>query len=88
MHDGTATTLLVSENLGIDKAHNWWDTDPLKVGFTVGPMADNVRSNHGSGAIVSYCDGHDAFLRDDIGDDLFKAIVTPDGGEKVDEGKL
>ncbi|MGD0898547.1 MAG: DUF1559 domain-containing protein [Thermoguttaceae bacterium] len=87
-HDGTATTLLLSENLRTDKAHTWWDTDPLMVGFTDGPMAENVRSNHGSGVLAGFCDGHVAFLRDEIGDDLFKAIVTPDGGEPVDEGNL
>jgi prepilin-type processing-associated H-X9-DG protein len=87
-HDGTATSLLLGENLRIDKAHEWWDTDPARVGFTVGPMADNIRSNHGNRAAVSYCDGHTAFLRDDIGDELYKALVTPDGGEKVDEDKL
>jgi prepilin-type N-terminal cleavage/methylation domain-containing protein/prepilin-type processing-associated H-X9-DG protein len=87
-HDGTATTLLLGENLRVDKAHNWWDTDPVTVGFTVGPMAENVGSNHGGGVVASYCDGHVAFLRYDIGDDVFKALVTPDGGEKVDESEL
>jgi prepilin-type processing-associated H-X9-DG protein len=87
-HDGTATTLLLGENLRIDKAHEWWDTDPLKVGFTAGPMAENVDSNHGGGSVVGWCDGHVSFLRYDIGDDLFKALVTPDGGEKVDEDQL
>jgi prepilin-type processing-associated H-X9-DG protein len=87
-HDGGATTLLVGENLRIDKAHEWWDTDPARVGFTVGPMADNIRSNHRGGAIVGYCDGHVSFLRNDIGEDLYSALVTPDGGEEVDESKL
>jgi prepilin-type processing-associated H-X9-DG protein len=87
-HDGTAATLLLSENLRIDKAHNWWDTDPLKVGFAAGPMAENIDSNHGGGSVVGWCDGHVSFLRYDIGDDLFNALVTPDGGEKVDENSL
>jgi len=87
-HDGIATTLLTGENLRIDKAHEWWHTDPARVGFTVGPMADNIRSNHGGGAVVSWCDGHVSFLRDDIGDDLYSALVTADGGEKVDESEL
>jgi prepilin-type processing-associated H-X9-DG protein len=86
--DGTTCTLLISENLRIDKAHTWWDTDPLRVGFTNGPMAANIRSNHGGGAVAGFCDGHVMFLRGDLSDDLFKALVTPDGGEKVDESQL
>jgi hypothetical protein len=38
--------------------------------------------------VVSWCDGHVSFLRDDIGDDLYSALVTADGGEKVDESEL
>ena len=83
-----ANTLLVSENLRSMKPHTWWDTVPNAVGFSDGPMAYNVQSNHGGGANVVFCDGHGQFLRDDIGDDLFKALVTPDGGEKVDESKF
>ena len=86
--DGTANTLLLSENLRSKKPHAWWDSDPNTVGFTDGPMADNIQSNHGSGAVVGFCDGHVMFLRDGIGDSLFKALVTPDGGEKVDEDKF
>jgi prepilin-type processing-associated H-X9-DG protein len=87
-HDGTATTLLLGENLRADRAHEWWDTDPGRVGFTVGRMVENVRSNHPRGANVGFCDGHVPVLRGDIGDDLYNALVTPDGGEKVDESEL
>jgi hypothetical protein len=86
--DGASATLLVSENLRTKKPHTWWDTDPNTVGFADGPMADNVQSNHVGGVVVGFCNGHVSFLRDDVGDSLFKALVTPDGGEKVDEGKL
>ena len=83
--DGSAVTLLTGENLRIDKAHSWWDTDPIKVGFSTGKIADNLRSNHAGGAVVTFCDGHSAFFRDDIGESVFNALVTPDGGEKLDE---
>jgi len=86
--DGTTDTLLLSENLRSMKPHTWWDTVPNAVGFTDGTMANNVQSNHGGGAVVTFCDGHAQFLRDDIDDSLFKALVTPDGGEKVDEDKF
>jgi prepilin-type processing-associated H-X9-DG protein len=51
-------------------------------------MVENVRSNHPRGANVGFCDGHVPVLRGDIGDDLYNALVTPDGGEKVDESEL
>ena len=60
--DGTSDTLLVAENLRSMKPHTWWDTVPNEVGFTDGPMADNVQSNHGGGVNVGFCDGHVMFL--------------------------
>jgi prepilin-type processing-associated H-X9-DG protein len=93
-HDGCAITLLLSENLRIDKAHEWWDTDPLKVGFTVGRMADNIRSNHCNGAVAAFCDGHVGFLRAEIDSTtitpastltLYNALVTPDAQMRGEE---
>jgi type II secretory pathway pseudopilin PulG len=84
-HDGATCTLLLSENLRINKAHTWSDTDPLKVGFTDGPLAENIASNHPGGAVVSFCVGHMYFLRSTVADSVFKALVTPDGGEELDE---
>jgi prepilin-type processing-associated H-X9-DG protein len=86
--DGTGSTLLVAENLRSMKPHTWWDTEPKVVGFTDGPMAFNVQSNHAGGAVVTFCDGHTAFLRDDIEDGVYQALVTPDGGEKVEADKI
>jgi prepilin-type processing-associated H-X9-DG protein len=86
--DGTGNTLLLAENLRIMKLHTWWDTEPRKVGFTDSRMADNVQSNHGGGGNVAFCDGHAIFLRDEIDDNVFKALVTPDGAEPVEADKL
>ena len=35
-------------------------------------------SRHGSGVVVSYCDGHQDFLRDDINYTTYQHIMTPD----------
>jgi prepilin-type processing-associated H-X9-DG protein len=35
-------------------------------------------SRHGSGVVVSYCDGHQEFLRDDINYNTFDHLMTPD----------
>src|SRR5208282_3508166 len=52
--DGVANTLLLAENLRSMKPHTWWDTEPKVVGFTDGPLAYNVQSNHGGGANVTF----------------------------------
>lgn len=129
-HDGTSTTLLLSENMRLDRPHDWWSydigtvaTDPsvlwkitfgTSVFYTgtlsrelqsyqtfantyIDPtariviMSDFLKSNHGSGVVAAFCDGHVAFLRDDVNNDKFapsqdtlersvyQALVTPDG---------
>jgi type II secretory pathway pseudopilin PulG len=35
-------------------------------------------SRHGSGVVVSYCDGRQEFLRDDINYNIFEHLMTPD----------
>jgi prepilin-type N-terminal cleavage/methylation domain-containing protein/prepilin-type processing-associated H-X9-DG protein len=64
--------------------------NPAKVGFggggaappytaaTIGTMKPFVTSNHGGGAMAAFVDGHVVFLRDDIGDNLYQSLVTPD----------
>ena len=86
--DGAANTLLLGENLREMKPHTWWDTEPKLVCFSEGTFDNNLQSKHGNGVNVTFCDGHSAFLRDDIGDDVYKALVTPDGGENLDTSKL
>jgi prepilin-type N-terminal cleavage/methylation domain-containing protein/prepilin-type processing-associated H-X9-DG protein len=45
-------------------------------------FSNNLRSNHGNGVVAAFCDGHVSFLRDDIGDIVYNALVTPNGNEK------
>jgi prepilin-type processing-associated H-X9-DG protein len=86
--DGAGNTLLLAENLRSMKPHTWWDSEPMVVGFAGGTLANNVQSNHGGGANVAFCDGHVLFLRDDLDDEVYNALVTPDGGEPIDASKL
>ena len=53
-------------------------------------MTANITSNHTGGAVVGYCDGHVAFLRDDVGLNfatgsstvtVYQILVTPDGSK-------
>jgi len=128
MHDGTATTLLVSENMRDDLyasgngTYGWMDTTQAYVTFGYagqtlsssnphystfvscypngmspamtagGSTSFNVNSNHGSGVVAAYCDGHVAFLRSDVDGtpcnpggsstpSVFNALCTPDGAQ-------
>lgn len=44
----------------------------------VGGAAMPPSSRHGSGVVVSYCDGHQDFLRDDINFTTYEHLMTPD----------
>ncbi|MEI8372036.1 MAG: DUF1559 domain-containing protein [Planctomycetota bacterium] len=57
------------------------------------PMTANINSNHSGGSVVSFCDGHIQFLRDDVGVNfatgsdpaakitVYQLLVTPDGSQ-------
>jgi prepilin-type N-terminal cleavage/methylation domain-containing protein len=86
VRDGTAVTLLLSENLRASRLHNWWDIDPTKIAFAdpntsapASPFATWFGSNHGNGVVAAFCDMHVAFIRDDVAPDLFFALATPNG---------
>jgi prepilin-type N-terminal cleavage/methylation domain-containing protein/prepilin-type processing-associated H-X9-DG protein len=42
-----------------------------------GKVSDQVSSRHGGGVVVSFCDGHQKFLRDDIDYKTFQHLMTP-----------
>jgi prepilin-type N-terminal cleavage/methylation domain-containing protein/prepilin-type processing-associated H-X9-DG protein len=42
------------------------------------PVTMPPSSRHGSGVVVSYCDGHQDFLRDDITYTVYEHLMTPD----------
>lgn len=99
--DGTATTLLLAENV---QANLWYSIGKYEVGMvwrlTETGDANNWRringgledlgsvvsawntarpsSFHAGGANVSYCDGHQAFLRDDTDYGTYKKLMAPD----------
>jgi prepilin-type N-terminal cleavage/methylation domain-containing protein/prepilin-type processing-associated H-X9-DG protein len=50
----------------------WYGSQP---GFTNNQMTANIASAHGSGAMVTFFDGHGQFLRDDVG--LMLNATTP-----------
>jgi len=89
-HDGTATTLLLSERVG---GGDWQDRSVEGMGrgaFIWTNGDDNARvsdpdtgitSNHGGGANVSFCDGHQHFLRDDIDYTVYQHLMTPNGAD-------
>ncbi len=89
-HDGTATTLLFSENYigAVSGGRSWFEsTEAEEIGFNTDEesMGQNVGSNHGGGVNVAFCSGSVRFLRDDIGNDIYRALVTPAGDETISD---
>ena len=74
MHDGTSTTLMISETLDI---HGWDDTDPTVNGFGLSAGAP-IESNHDGGVVAAFCDGHVIFLRNDIDAEVKSLLIRGD----------
>jgi hypothetical protein len=95
-HDGSAYTLLFSENI---QAGFWTDTNEANVGMVwltepvplsrancgkrdgdrpQGIYYARPSSYHTGGVIVSYCDGRQVFLREDIDYNVYQHLMTPD----------
>jgi prepilin-type N-terminal cleavage/methylation domain-containing protein/prepilin-type processing-associated H-X9-DG protein len=80
--DGAAYTLMLGERI---VAGPWHAADASinenTVGFTwlaAGKVSTHLSSRHGGGAIVSFCDGHQYFLRDDIDYRVYQHLMTTD----------
>jgi prepilin-type processing-associated H-X9-DG protein len=78
--DGTDKTLLVVECH--EALINWLEPRDLDAA-TTGPT-----SHHPKGVNVSFADGHVRFLKNDISPEVFGALITPRGGEAIDENQL
>jgi len=55
---------------------NWAYMDPSNPSKSL-PTKDKIFSNHPGGAIVSFCDGHQYFLRSDIEPVIFMQLMCP-----------
>ena len=53
-----------------------------------GKVTDQLSSRHGGGAVVSFCDGSQQFLRDDIDYTVYQHLMTPDSAAAGIAGKL
>jgi len=90
IHDGTSTTLIVSED------SNWADgqwingRNVFDQAYAInyvppgGALENEIRSNHPGGACAVYCDGHVAFLKETVENEVLAAICTRAGGEVND----
>jgi len=79
--DGAAYTLMLGERIGAGPWHSTSITETT-VGFTWVPgtgdkVTAHLSSRHGGGAVVSFCDGHQLFLRDDIDCTTYQHLMTP-----------
>lgn len=86
MKDGTAQTLLLGEKLvPSGQTYSWFGTNGVpnivQVSFQWNPTTQakmtEISSRHGGGVVVSFCDGHQYFLRDDVDYATFQRLCTP-----------
>jgi len=84
--DGAAYTLMLGERIIAASYPQWHAADANinmnTVGFawiagTTGKVSTHLSSRHGGGGIVSFCDGHQYFLRDDIDYVTYQHLMTP-----------
>ena len=103
-HDGASNTLLVAEsrldspalrNILTSRWNNPNNATTLlagQVGFnwygTINSVKDKIVTRHSGGANVSFCDGHQKFLSDNIDVNTFRQLMTPWGQQAGVSGVL
>jgi len=100
-HDGSAITLMFTENVNIGNKRHWdfKDADVTidRVGFRWdrGRINENISkdlprpsSRHTGGAMVVFCDGHVDFLSEEISENVFQHLSTPDSAAAGVSGVL
>lgn len=84
--DGTSQTILVVEVA--DSGINWMeprDLDISQMALRINPTAgQGISSKHPGGAVFCFADGSIRFLSEDLTPGTIRALLTPNGGEKVD----
>ena len=50
-------------------------------GGSVGPETWRPYSRHSGGVIVAFADGSTKFLKEELGYDVYQALMTPDGSK-------
>jgi hypothetical protein len=83
--DGTSNTILVIE-ANPDRAVTWTKPDDWEVGAE--PTTDGVLNMHDGGGNVTIADGSVRFLMGTIDLKTFRALLTRDGGERIDRDKF
>jgi prepilin-type N-terminal cleavage/methylation domain-containing protein len=109
-HNWTDTSPLINQTFGFAIQGNAYPSRLVSFAgayngqvsaYNNNPMTANINSNHGGGSVVFFCDGHGAFLRDDVGLNfatgsssvtVYQILVTPDGSKiggepAADEGQ-
>jgi prepilin-type processing-associated H-X9-DG protein len=84
--DGTETTLMIVE--AADAKINWLEPRDLnaeEMAFVLNKDGKEISSHHAGGVVVSFCDGHQSTLRQDIKPETLKALTTVDGKELLKE---
>jgi hypothetical protein len=85
MRDGTACTILLVR-AGRDKAVPW--TKPVDLPFDETAPLGGIGLQSGEDLLVVLADISVRHLNPPIPNDVFKALVTPAGGEKLEQAQL
>lgn len=83
--DGTSATILAVEVVP-ERAVVWTKPDDWQVDAK-DPLA-GVRRSDRDYFTTAYCDGHVKIHQNDIASDLFRALLTPAGGEVIDQNQI
>ncbi len=88
--DGTALTASVGEatsrritTMEWANGHNIFAQDQVNGVNGIGGLDNEIGSPHPRGASVTFCDGHVAFLHDEIEQFVLNALLTRSGGEAL-----
>jgi prepilin-type processing-associated H-X9-DG protein len=85
--DGTRHTIFAGEVNSNFKP--WGDpTNFRNVALGINQSSSGFGSPFRGGAQFSFCDGHVRFVNENIDPEVFRALGTPAGGEKIDEDDL
>ncbi len=85
-HSGSATTLMVIEvpNSGI----HWMEPRDLTIDQIIERLKDHKMAAHSGGFNVSFCDGHQQFILENIDPETLRALADPNRDKPIDETKF
>jgi hypothetical protein len=86
VEDDSGTTLLLIE--ASDSGIHWMEPRDISLGSIDSESGLTPRSKHPDVIVAAFCNGRVVPIRDDLDPSMLRALITPDGGEKIDRSNL